>query len=142
MVAFAIFDSRHETLSLEERASAPVVQDGKGVAVAAVGRRDRFVTFRSPGSHPRGRDEEGGSDKRTSVAEQQDKEPDPDLGRRHASALLPLTSAARSRPPQEGPSDFSRDTETLSFPLSLFLFHAASSSLSLSLSTTTRAPFW
>lgn len=32
-----------------------------------------IVIFRSPGSHPRGRDEEGGSDKRTSVAEQQDK---------------------------------------------------------------------
>lgn len=31
MVAFAIFDSRRVTLSLEERASAPEVQDGKGL---------------------------------------------------------------------------------------------------------------
>lgn len=97
---------------MKNGASAPEVQDGKGVAVAET--KGPVVTFRSPGSHPRGRDEEGGSDKRTSVAEQQDKGPDPDLGRRHASALLPLTSAARFRPPREGPSDFSRDIETLS----------------------------
>lgn len=36
--------------------------------------------------------------------EQRDK--GPDLGRRHASALLPLTSAARFRPPRTSPSDF------------------------------------
>lgn len=79
------------------------------------------VTFRSPESHPRRRDEKGGSDKRTSVAEQQDNGPDPDFGRRHASALLPLTSTACFRPPREGPSDFSRDNETLS-SLSFFFF--------------------
>lgn len=86
------------------------------------------VTFRSPGSHPRGRDEEGGSDKRTSVTEgQQDKEPDPDL--RPSSRFRP---PPLSRPPRVfvlcervHPIFFSRDIETLS-------------SLSLSFQGTTR----
>jgi len=45
MMAFAIFDSRHVTLFLEERTSAPDVQDGKGVArylIVAVEGRSLF----------------------------------------------------------------------------------------------------
>lgn len=85
------------------------------------GTKGRLLPRRSPGSHPRERDEEGGSDKRTSVTEQQDKEPD--LGRRHASALLPLTSAACFRPPREGPSDFSRGVSKTLSSLTSFSFH-------------------
>lgn len=57
--------------------------------------------------------------------EQRDK--GPDLGRRHASALLPLTSAARYRPPRTSPSEFffffPEISKTLSF-LSLPKTHA------------------
>lgn len=113
MVAFAIFDSRHVTLFLEKRASAPGVQDGKGFAVAVVvdGTEGPVVLLSGLLNHIRGdemRKEEATSARRWQN-QQDNKGPDPDLGRRHASALLPLTSAACSRPPREGPSDFSRD---------------------------------
>lgn len=54
--------------------------------------------------------------------EQRDK--GPDLGRRHASALLPLTSAARFRPPRTSPSDFFSRGYRKHCPFSLPKTHA------------------
>lgn len=134
MVAFAILDSRHETLSLEERASAPIVQDGKGLQLLLSGRRDQL----SPSGlldHIRG--DEMRKEEATSARRWQNnrtKNPIPN------SAVVTLPPSSLSPPPRVFAL---RERVHPIFPgiskhcLSLFLFFTPRPILS----TTIRAPF-